>query len=291
MKKSRVVRLKCFATAVRRIADLLYEDRVSVYAAQASFFVIISAVPFLSLLFALFGTVAPEALTDTIRELIPGAFHEMLDSVLADVRNVQGLSLLSISAVTSLWSASKGIAAVRSGVQTVYRSHQRRGLWNRLYSLLYTLIFIVMILSVVVILVFGDFLERFLYERFGLTLGVIRDIFRYKTLIFTVFMTFVFAVMYVAVARRSSMVSNRFLSHLPGAVLASLGWNVFSYVYSLYLTRVPHASSIYGSLAAICLIMLWLYFCMIILLCGAEVNKICYTFRHPPRGDQAGRPG
>ena len=34
---------------------------------------------------------------------------------------------------------------------------------------------------------------------------------------------------------------------------------------------------IYGGLTALCLIMLWLYFCMIILLCGAEINKLFFA--------------
>ena len=80
--------------------------------------------------------------------------------------------------------------------------------------------------------------------------------------------------MYSSTARRSSRIKSGFLPHFPGAVFASVGWTMFSYGYSLYITNFPSASYIYGSLAAVCLIMLWLYFCMIILLLGAEVNKI-----------------
>ncbi len=36
----------------------------------------------------------------------------------------------------------------------------------------------------------------------------------------------------------------------------------------------PSASYIYGSLAAVMLMMLWVYFCMMILLAGAEINKL-----------------
>ena len=41
-----------------------------------------------------------------------------------------------------------------------------------------------------------------------------------------------------------------------------------------------HASrpyQLYGTLTALCLILLWLYFCMIILLCGAEINKMFFA--------------
>ncbi|MBQ8199661.1 MAG: YihY/virulence factor BrkB family protein [Clostridia bacterium] len=46
-----------------------------------------------------------------------------------------------------------------------------------------------------------------------------------------------------------------------------------------YRAYFPNASYIYGGLAAVCLIMLWIYFCTIILLLGAEVNKLYFLWR------------
>lgn len=281
MKKSRIVRLKSFISTFRSISDTFYEDRVTVYAAQASFFVIISAVPFLSLLFAIIGAVTPadlSELTASVQEILPAALHDTFAGLLTELRDIPGISLLSVSAVTTLWSASKGIGAIRGGIQTVYKAHRKRGFFkNRLYSLFYTLIFIVMIVAVVVILIFGDFLYTLITEKLHFSFGILDELFRFKTPIFIVFMTLIFTTMYYVIARRSECVSRKFLNHMPGALFASLGWNVFSYFYSLYISHFSRASYIYGSLAAICLIMLWMYFCMIIVLCGAEINKMYFS--------------
>ena len=281
MKKSRIVRLKSFISTFRSISDTFYEDRVTVYAAQASFFVIISAVPFLSLLFAIIGAVTPadlSELTASVQEIIPTALHDTFSGLLTESRDIPGISLLSVSAVTTLWSASKGIGAIRGGIQTVYKATRKRGFFkNRLYSLFYTLIFIVMIVAVVVILIFGDFLYTLITEKLHFSFGILDELFRFKTPIFIVFITLVFTTMYYVIARRSECVSGKYLTHMPGALFASLGWNVFSYFYSLYISHFPRASSLYGGLTAVCLIMLWLYFCMIILLCGAEINKIYFS--------------
>lgn len=281
MKKSRIVRLKFLLSTFRTISDTFYEDRVTVYAAQASFFVIISSVPFLSLLFAIIGIFTPTDLsefTSTVQEMLPSALHDILADLLTELRDVPSISLLSISAVTTLWSASKGISAIRGGVQTVYKAPRKRGFFkNRIYSLFYTLIFIVMIIAVVVILIFGDFLYTLITEKFHFSFGVFDDLFRFKTPIFMVFMTMIFTTMYYVIARRSECVSRKILNHVPGALFASLGWNVFSYFYSVYINHFSRASYLYGSLTAICLIMLWMYFCMIILLCGAEINKIYFA--------------
>ncbi len=251
---------------IRPIAD----DKVTVYAAQASFFVIISAVPFISLLISIAGLVLPAEIPDIFSGLpLPEGISAFFDILLDELHTAPNVSLLSVSAVTTLWSASRGISAIRSGLERVYRAGHTKGFFaHRLKSLVSTLIFIAIITAAVTLMLFGDSLGKWL------RIAKISDVlFRLRTPLFTAALCALFTFMYSSTARRSSRIKNGFLPHFPGAVFASVGWTLFSYFYSLYITHFPNASYIYGSLAAICLIMLWLYFCMIILLLGAEVNK------------------
>ena len=61
---------------------------------------------------------------------------------------------------------------------------------------------------------------------------------------------------------------------LPGAVFSTVGWMAFSFAFSLYFSHIggKNYSYMYGSLTAIVLLLLWLYFCMCILFFGAEIN-------------------
>ena len=59
-----------------------------------------------------------------------------------------------------------------------------------------------------------------------------------------------------------------------GAAFSAVGWMIVSWIFSVYLNIFKGFSSMYGSLTTIVLIMLWLYFCMYILLLGGEVNVI-----------------
>ena len=67
---------------------------------------------------------------------------------------------------------------------------------------------------------------------------------------------------------------NRFSDSLPGALLASSGWLVFSDLYSIYVEHFAHLSNVYGSVYAVALSLLWLYFCMGILFYGGALNKL-----------------
>ena len=61
---------------------------------------------------------------------------------------------------------------------------------------------------------------------------------------------------------------------IPGALFSALGWMIFSLGFSIYFNRIGGRgySYMYGSLAAIVILLLWLYFCMCILFMGAELN-------------------
>ena len=282
LKKSRVVRLTAYIDFVRGISQTFADDRVTVYAAQASIFMIITVMPFLSQLVTLQRVFAPMVNIEDLREMvnvaIPDSMVTLYESVLSDLSSISAVSLASISVFMVLWSASKGIGAVRQGIMTVYRVPRQYGfLPDVLRSLLYTLSFLVLIIAVVVVLIFGELLSNLIQTKLGISLTFIDRILAYKTPFFLAFMTLVFTILYYAVARKSNVVCHKFFRHMPGAVCAALGWLLYSFGYSLYITYFSGASLIYGGLTALCLIMLWLYFCMIILLCGAEVNKLFFA--------------
>ena len=89
-----------------------------------------------------------------------------------------------------------------------------------------------------------------------------------RTLLSAFVLTVFFMVIYCFFPKRKVT----FLNQFPGAIFATAGWFLFSFVYSIYITYFSNFSYTYGSLAAIVLIMLWLYICMTITLLGAEIN-------------------
>ena len=82
--------------------------------------------------------------------------------------------------------------------------------------------------------------------------------------------TGIFVAMYMVLPNGQT----RFWDALPGALLASSGWLVFSDLYSVYVEHFAHLSNVYGSVYAVALSMLWLYFCMAIVLYGGVLNKL-----------------
>ena len=63
-----------------------------------------------------------------------------------------------------------------------------------------------------------------------------------------------------------------FRKQFPGALIATLGWVAVSVGCSIYMDNFTNFSYIYGSMAGIMILLLWLYFCMSMVFYGAEVN-------------------
>ena len=261
---------------VRQVIAILAADRVTVYAAQSSFFCIISAVPFLSLFLSLAGLLIPANLSSSLEPFpLPEQMRAFAGIVLQDIKSARSVPLLSASAIAALWTASKGTSAVHAGLQTVYRAQSRHGfVMRRLSSLFNTLLFLALLLALILALLFGNILADWL--PFPHVKEVLLSL-RYPAAF--VCMCGLFCIVYARIARRSSFMPPHLRCHLPGAVFSAVGWVLFSFFYSLYVTYFPNAASLYGSLAAVCLLMLWVYFCLLILLLGAELNKLWALFR------------
>ena len=82
-------------------------------------------------------------------------------------------------------------------------------------------------------------------------------------------LTGVFMLAYKVLPNRRSNWHRQF----PGALVSAVAWSAFSLGFSIYLEWYSGAANMYGSLTTVILLMLWLYFCMWIILIGAEINS------------------
>lgn len=278
-----ILNVRRFIRRIIGITQTFSRDCVTVYAAQATFYIIMASVPFLMLLISLGRNLMPEAVDavfDALTRVIPVKFSGFFSVIYNEINSKAGISIMSLTAFTALWSSSRSVAAVIRGVAHIYGTGTRqKPIRDLFYSIIYTIAFVAIIIGALVILVFGSTLKNLVVYRFPRTENIISLILSLRGVFFFIVLSVFFSVVYFAVSKsmlHPSGTLRRYRSQLPGAVFASAGWMLFSYFYSLYLEYFPSASYIYGSLAALMLLMFWLYSCMIILLAGAEINKLLY---------------
>jgi membrane protein len=282
--KSRVVAVSPFVKRIRLLSETLREDRITVYGAQTAFYICISAIPFVMLLILLSRLVSPELvprISSALRGVLPHEGEEIVDFIFFEAARGADIPLISTAAATALWSASRGMRAVMKGVSEVYGVALEGGfIYSVILSVIYTALFVGILTVTIVFFAFGG--TSFFIKYFG----GFTFLFRFKSVLFGAFLGVYFALLYFVVTKGafffsskrtvSNLCPKRFREQLPGAFLAAAGWLLFSYFYSLYIRFFPRSSYVYGSLGAVVFLMLWLYFCIVIILLGAEINKMVY---------------
>lgn len=258
---------------LRAFTRKLRDDSVSAFAAQAAFFTILSVFPFFMFLLTLLNYLpfSVTELQDFVLDMFPSVVSTVITDLLAEISVQATGTVLSVSVLAALWSSSKGTLSLVRGINAVYGHKERRNyLRLRAISALYTLVFAVLLILSLVLLVFGNQVYHFITSHIPLLGDTAFLILSMRPLITMLLLTFFFLLLYMVIPSRRV----KFFHALPGAILSAGGWLGFSFLFSFYIDHMGRFSRIYGSLTAVAVCMLWLYFCMYILFIGAEVNMI-----------------
>lgn len=243
---------------VKKVLELVrffQELEIPLHAANACFFISLSAFPALALISGLlrYSGLRIEALEELLGGLVPAALMPAVQVLIEDTWDNATGALVGLSALTTLWSAGRGIYALMTGLDAVCGLEEDRGyIRKRLVCTVYTVLFLLILLLTLALHVFWP---KGRVLRLGALLAA-------QVLVFTLVYMFL-------PCRRC-----HFRESLPGAVLTGLGWTVFAWGFSLYVVHFSDASGIYGPVYTLALAMLWLYFCMGMLLFGGAVNRI-----------------
>lgn len=251
----------------RKISSL----RIPVYASHAGFFIVLSVFPTLVLLLGLlrYTGLEVENLTEILHGIIPTALMPAAQKLIVNTYNSTTGTVISVSALTALWSASRGIHGLVTGLNTVYDVAENRGyLHTRLVSMLYTFLFLIVLLLTLVLHVFGTGFMAWLPVEESPLLSLLESVVDLRFFVLLFVQTVLFTAMFMVLPNKHNRMGDSF----PGAVLASIGWLVFSDIYSIYVEKFAGLSNIYGSVYAVALSMLWLYCCVSIVFYGGALN-------------------
>ena len=136
------------------------------------------------------------------------------------------------------------------------------------------MLFLAAIILSLIISVFGNSISAVVYEHIPFLIKVVDFIMRIRTLVTLIVLTIFWDLVYKFLPNRKHKAKTTLRRQLPGAVLYCFGWQLVSFIFSVYLEIFTGFSSMYGSMTTIILILLWLYLCMYIILLGGELNAL-----------------
>ena len=255
-----------------RLARAAQENGLLSLAAELSYKLIFALFPFMLFVMSLVGLfhIRAEALLDRLMFVLPPAAQDVLRGALAEAPG-GNTGVLSAGLLVSAFSASSGFNAVIRGINKAYRVEETRSFLHvRLVALLMVLVFALAVVASALLLVYGDGLYAFLSDNLGDS-GTLRVVFGTAGyLVLMLMLLFAVILIYKFSGARKVSVYDVF----PGAFTTLLVWLAASKGFSVYVNEFSGHSRVYGSIAGVFLLMLWLNLIAAALLLGGEVNAL-----------------
>jgi membrane protein len=263
------------------------EDEIFGRAAQLSYYFLLALFPLLLFLLTLFGYMngagshLRHKLITYLGNVMPDSALQLVVATIDQVTSARGGGKLSFGLLAALWAASSGLNALAQALNVAYDVPETRPWWKvRLISVALTVVLAILIISALLIVLYGgtlgNFLATFVHEVEAFQVA-------WKILQWPITLAFVFiafSLIYqfapnVSARRRGKSLPKddfrrRWLS--PGVMVAVILWLLVSLGFRLYLHFFNSYSATYGSLGALIILMLWFYLTGAAILLGAEIN-------------------
>lgn len=249
------------------------KDDIFALASQQSYYLILAFFPFVISLASLVGYInlGSNDIIEGLKNILPSSIFELTKSTIKDVLGSQHTGLFSISIIVSLWMSSAGFKGVIKGINKAYNIIENRSYVKRTtIAFISTIALALTIFMALFILVFGKVLSDYIISivQYNQLISIIWIMLRYVIMI--ILLLFVFSAIYRFIPAKRLKWRDVF----PGAVVATIGWMILSGGFSFYINNFNNYSKFYGSLAAVFILMLWIFLISIILIFGVEVNSV-----------------
>ena len=251
------------------------EDHLGAYASQAAYFIVLSAFPFCIFLLTLlrYSPLTYEDLLNILQMLSPKMANDVIRTVMKEVYEQSTIAITSFTIIFVLWSAGRGILSITRGINEIYHINETRDyFYIRFISAVYTLWLAVALIVTLGLLVFGNIIYRKVIQLLPVLHDFAAFVISIRMLIIFCLLTMFFIFVYRVLPNKKTPL----LYVLPGAISCSIGWMITSSIFAIYFNTSHSFAYMYGSLAGIMMIMLWLYTCMYQLFLGAELNNLLH---------------
>jgi len=221
------------------------------------------------------------AITQTLSNFLPKDIVGLIESYLDYISHTSGHLLLWFSLVFSIWFPMRAVKGLMDDVRLAHHlSKPPNSLKYRLRQLIYTVVFLVVIILTLALSTLGEhvlgYIGRLLPENTPRISGFIPDFWQYLRFIPMALLMFAaLGALYALSMDKRPPIKQI----LPGIIAALISWMVVSIGFSFYVENFAHYSLIYGTMGAMIVLLMWLYMTALVLILGAEFNAALTKIR------------
>ncbi|MDK2745390.1 MAG: YihY/virulence factor BrkB family protein [Nitrospira sp.] len=259
----------------RRLWRESLQDELLGRAAQLSYYILLALFPALIFLTAFMGVFSvhnymPE-LMSYLRQVLPNDVLSMVERFLKQVAEGSGIDILSLGGLGAIWASSSGVTAIMEALNVVYGvKTDSRPYWKvRVTAILLTIGLAGFVILSLTLVLYGPRLGGWIADLVGLdrVFVVAWNLLQWPV-VAAIMLAVVGVIYYVCPDIRQDW---RWIS--PGSAFAVAMWFMVSLGFKLYVDNFGDYNKVYGSIAGVIVLMLWLYWSGMVLLVGGEINS------------------
>jgi membrane protein len=245
-------------------------------AAALTYYFVFSLFPFLFFLTTLAAYIphvgsSINTLLDRARGILPPEALGIVQGQLHSLLGTPRPHFLTVALIVALYSASRGLDAVRKGLNLAYDVKETRSAWEtELLAYGMTIGASILVLVGITMLVAGSGGGLWLARHVSIGDEYVTVLSWIRWPITAAAIMFVAALSYYLLPDVKQ--SFRFIT--PGSVVGTSVWFLASWGFSVYVSHFGSYNVTYGSIGGVIVLMTWLYITGFILLMGGEINAI-----------------
>lgn len=213
-----------------------------------------------------------------LNRVLPVPALHLVESALTET-NPASMHLVISAVLVAVWAASSLVVSWMEGFQKAYGAPPFPLLHQRLLAFWLAFASLVPLLLATLLVSLGGSFELWLVSHFG--------IFKPQLLVLWEFIRWIIAL--TATCLTMGVIYHQgvnlrvsWRSVYPGALVATLLWVPATMGFAAYVRHYAEYSSLYGNLAAVVLLMVWMYILSLAVLVGAEFNSELALHRFSP---------
>lgn len=247
--------------------------------AALSYYLTMTFFPLIICLYTLLGNSYDKAMRvlSFTENLMAEETTEILEDFLLYVSQNNSLAMMIAGLIVLLTYSSAAVRTLQASLGEIQGGQKYLGARGYLFSLVFSMLFMAALYFAILVMLTG----RTVIERINHILPFIDISQSWNYVRFLV----MGGIMYVIIWGTYESVKRRWdrYSTWPGAMAASLAMVGVSIAYSMFIGASTRYPLVYGSLASVVLLMLWLYTCCLVIYCGAALNIVIRDQRYSKR--------
>jgi len=260
---------------IREIVELYFSKHVSRSAAALAYFLILTFFPILICINGFIGLLHLDinAVMAAMEEFLPREALSLVGDYIGYISNNQSSTMLVAGLTVTLFSASAAFRTMMNVMDDLYERSSYTGIWQVVASVAFSILFLITIYLSMIVVLTGNWLFNLVERFFHIDPASLPWDWQWIRF----FILFALVLLFVLLAYR--MAAPRGKPRPPiltGGFLAAAALVAASILFSWFIGMSSRYSLVYGSLASVIILLVWLYLCGNILILGNVFNCVWY---------------